>query len=126
MSAGVASQFTERYASAINSVAHGPAMCTPRIGPPLRAETIFTMPSVDRDALVLEADSLAARLAADADDDLIDDESLVAGLAVEPYGDVGSPVLELRDAHARQHLDAALGERAHDRLRDLLVDAGQN
>ena len=32
MSAGVASQLTERYASAISSVAHGPAMCTPRIG----------------------------------------------------------------------------------------------
>ena len=29
----------------MSSVAHGPAMCTPRIGPP-RSDTIFTMPSV--------------------------------------------------------------------------------
>src|SRR5205085_4418941 len=51
---------------------------------------------------------------------------LVAGLAVEPNGDIGRAPIESGDTHAREHLDAALGERAYDGLRDLLVDTGEN
>ena len=81
---------------------------------------------VDLHAGLLEPDTLRARAPTDADHDLIDREPLLARLALEANRDVGGAAVEAGDLHTGLHLDAALGERAHDGLRDLLVDAGEH
>ena len=67
------------------------------------------------------------RAAPDAHHHAVDRERLVlAVLALVAHDELGRAAVEAGDAHAGLHLDAALGERAHDRLRDLLVDAAEH
>src|SRR6266508_5634071 len=80
---------------------------------------------VDLDPRAFEVDPLGARLAADADDDLVDDDLLRAFGRVVAHGQLARAV-DAGDAHARVQAHAPLPERPGHDVGRLDVDAGQD
>ena len=81
---------------------------------------------IDLHARGIEPAVLAAWLAPYRDHYLVDGELFIAVLARKTNGCTVARSVETLHRHSGLHLHAALGERAHDRLRDLLVDAGKD